>query len=150
LLDGALVNPVHIGPMQQDPTDLTVVVDLGGPAQVLSVPHVSTPTAPDNSYHKRIGKFINARQLGRVTAEPRHSMLDVALASMQVMQDTIAQLRLAAYSPDVTIAIPRNAGSLFEFWRAEELIAMGRESAAQAFARHVALATTLPGRLQVP
>ena len=148
LLDGALVNPVPIGPTLQDQTDLTVVVDLSGPTQILSVPHFSTPTAPDNSYRKRIGKFINGRQPARVAAEPRHGMLDVALASMQVMQDTISQLRLAAYSPDVAIAIPRNACSFYEFWRAEELIAIGKECAAQAFARHAALATTLPATLQ--
>jgi NTE family protein len=106
-------------------------------------------SAPDKSYRKRIGKFINGRQPARMAAEPRNGMLDVALASMQVMQDTISQLRLAAYSPDVTIAIPRNACGFFEFWRADELIAMGEECAAQAFARHAALATTLPGKLQV-
>lgn len=149
LLDGALVNPVPIGPALQDATDLTVVVDLNGPAQALAVPHVSTTTAPDKSYRKRIGKFINDRQPARMAAEPRHGMLDVALAAMQVMQDTISQLRLATYSPDLTIGIPRNACSFFEFWRVDELIAMGEECAAQAFARHAALATTLPGKLQV-
>jgi len=54
---------------------------------------------------------------------------------MQAMQDTISQLRLSAYVPDVTIEIPRNACSFFEFWRAEELIDLGRERAAQALAR---------------
>ena len=41
----------------------------------------------------------------------------------------------AAYAPDVTIEIPRNACGFYEFWRAEELIALGRERAAQAFAK---------------
>ena len=31
--------------------------------------------------------------------------------------------------------IPRNACGFFEFWRAEELIALGRDRAAQAFAQ---------------
>ena len=57
------------------------------------------------------------------------------MVSMQAMQDTISQLRLSAYSPDVLIEIPRNACGFFEFWRAEELIALGRERAAQAFER---------------
>jgi len=52
-------------------------------------------SAPDKSYRKRIGKFINGRQPARMAAESRNGMLDVALASMQVMQGTISQLRLA-------------------------------------------------------
>ena len=54
---------------------------------------------------------------------------------MQTMQDTITRLKLAAFSPDVTVDIPRNACTLFEFWRAVELIALGRERAAQRFAK---------------
>jgi NTE family protein len=54
---------------------------------------------------------------------------------MQAMQDTIARLRRAAYSPDVTVEIPRNACGYYEFWRAEELIELGRERAAQAFVK---------------
>jgi NTE family protein len=50
------------------------------------------------------------------------------------MQDTIARLKLAAFSPDVTVEIPRNACGFHEFWHAEELIALDRERAAQALA----------------
>jgi NTE family protein len=51
------------------------------------------------------------------------------------MQDTISQLRLAGNSADVMIDIPRNACGFFEFWRAEELIALGRECAKKAFVK---------------
>jgi NTE family protein len=54
---------------------------------------------------------------------------------MEAMQATIARLKLAAYSPDVTIEVPRNACAYHEFWRAKELIALGRERTARAFAR---------------
>jgi len=36
-------------------------------------------------------------------------------------------------APDVTVEIPRNACGFLEFWRAEELIALGRERTARAF-----------------
>jgi NTE family protein len=134
LLDGALVNPVPIGPTLQDTTDMTVVVDLSGPAGARAAPRINTRLANNNSYRGRIGKFIDGLQPTRLATEPRHGMLDVAFVSMQTMQDTISQLRLAEYSPDITIQIPRDACSFFEFWRAEELIAMGRECTAQAFA----------------
>jgi len=135
LLDGALVNPVPIGPTLEDSTDLTIVVDLSGPAVANVLSPVSASLINDNSYRKRIAKFIDGLKPTREPAQPRHGLLDVAFGSMQAMQDTISQLRLATYSPDVKIEIPRNACGFFEFWRAEELIELGRERTAQAFAR---------------
>jgi predicted acylesterase/phospholipase RssA len=61
-------------------------------------------------------------------------LFEVAFVSMQATQDTIARLRLSTCAPDVMIQVPRNACGFFEFWRAEELIALGRERAAQASA----------------
>jgi NTE family protein len=46
----------------------------------------------------------------------------------------IARLKLAAYSPDVAVEIPRNACGFHEFWRAAEMIAVDHERTAQAFA----------------
>jgi NTE family protein len=48
------------------------------------------------------------------------------------MQGAIARLKLAAYAPDKTIEIPRNACSFFEFHRAEEMANLGYERARKA------------------
>ena len=42
---------------------------------------------------------------------------------------------LLTYSPDVIVEIPRNACHYHEFWRARELIRLGRERAAAALRR---------------
>lgn len=134
LLDGALVNPVPIAPTLEDATDLTVVVNLSGAAEARVLPPANPSLISDNSYRKRIAQFIDGLQAARMPAQPRHGLLDVAFASMQAMQDTISQLRLSAYAPSVMVEVPRNACGFFEFWRAEELIELGRERAAEAFA----------------
>ncbi len=134
LLDGALVNPLPIAPTLDDATDLTVVVDLSGPAESRPLPPISGSLISDNGYRRRIARFLDGLGVTRVSAERRHGLLDVAFVSMQAMQDTISQLRLSGFAPDVTIEIPRNACGFFEFWRAEEMICLGRERAAQAFA----------------
>jgi NTE family protein len=54
--------------------------------------------------------------------------------SIETMQNTIARMKLAAYTPDVTIEISRHAARAFEFHRAAELIELGRRSAAVQFA----------------
>jgi NTE family protein len=135
LIDGAVVNPVPIAPTLDDNTDLTIAVDLSGPAELRPMPPVSASLLSDNSYRRRILKFVQAARPGRVPKAPSRGLLDVAFTSMQTMQDTIARLRLSAYSADVMVEVPRNACGFFEFWRAEELIALGRDRAARAFAR---------------
>jgi NTE family protein len=135
LLDGALVNPLPIGPTLNDATDLTVAVNLSGVAEPRLAPAATTPTLNSDSYRQRIRAFIDSLHVARSPAAPSRGLFDVAITSMQTMQDTITRLKLAAYSPDVTVEIPRNACAFFEFWRAEELIALGRERAAQGFAK---------------
>jgi len=134
LLDGSLVNPVPIAPTLNDTTELTVAVNLSGPSELRTSPPPSAPVPDRKVYRRRIRAFIEGLHPSRVPAAPTHGVFDIALASMDAMQNTIARLRLAAYSPDVMVDIPRNACGFHEFWRAEELIAIGRERTAQAFA----------------
>jgi len=135
LLDGALVNPLPIAPTLNDNNNLTIAVNLGGPAEARPTPPATSPIVDGNAYRQRIRAFIENLHLGRTTGVPARGLLDIALASMQTMQHTIARLKLAAYSPDVIVEVPRNACGFYEFWRAEELIKLGRERAAEAFAK---------------
>ena len=137
LVDGAVVNPVPIAPTLHDTTDLTIAVSLSGPAETRPLAPQSGSLIGDNGYRARILKFIETVRPMRKTGEPSRGMMSVAMVSMQAMQDTIARLRMSAYSPDVLIEIPRNACGFFEFWKAEELIALGRERASLAFAGRV-------------
>jgi NTE family protein len=137
LLDGSLVNPLPIAPTLRDQTDLTIAVDLSGPpeeAKDSPPPPRTRPAraAAGNRYRERIQAFIDELQerfLPEET-EPDWSYFDIIALSMETMQNTITRLKLAAYTPDVTITITRDAARLFEFYRAQELIELGRERAA--------------------
>jgi NTE family protein len=133
LLDGSLVNPLPIAPTLRDQTDLTIAVDLSGPPQApAQLPPPARPVQPvpvaGNSYRERIQAFIEDLQ-GRFRPEPSEpdwSYFDIIALSMETMQNTITRLKLAAYTPDITITIARDAARLFEFYRAQELIELGR------------------------
>ena len=73
----------------------------------------------------------------RVSSEshpPVPGTLDLLTQSMDLMQANLARLRLAAYEPDLLIELPRNIASAYEFYRARELIEMGRLQARAALA----------------
>ena len=137
LLDGGLINPVPIAPTLKDLTDITIAVDLNGSEQ----PHrpaamdAQTPKEPENHYRQRILKFIE--ELSHRTREKENNwgFFEVLQHSFETMQSTISRLKLAAYSPDVIIEIPKNACGPFEFYRAAEMIALGRHQAEKALGR---------------
>ncbi|MEO8247875.1 MAG: patatin-like phospholipase family protein [Burkholderiales bacterium] len=137
LLDGALVNPVPIAPTLGDDTDLTVAVNLAGPAEERPAPLIPVAHESGNGLRQNIRAFIEKLQPTRPPETPTPRMFDIAFASMQVMQDKIARLQFKEYSPGVTVEIPRNTCGFHEFWRAAELIELGYERAARAFGRPI-------------
>ena len=134
LLDGALVNPVPISATLRDTTDLTVAVNLSGTDELRSSRSVRTTTPKGGAYQERIRAFMASLRGARPPEVATRGMFDIALGSMEVMQKTIARLKLAQNAPDVMVEIPANACGFLEFWRARELIALGRERTAHAFA----------------
>ena len=136
LVDGGLLNPIPIAPTLKDKTDLTIAVNLSAPP--VSHPISEHPVAhqvsdESESYHDKILQFIDELQRKVLKEEPEDiGLFDVISNSLDAMQNTIARFKLAAYSPDIIINIPSNSSSFYEFYRAEELIALGRQKAEEA------------------
>jgi NTE family protein len=57
---------------------------------------------------------------------------EVIELSIQTMQRLITRYRLSAYPPDMLIEVPVDACGTFEFHRANEMIALGRQLAEEA------------------
>ncbi len=104
LVDGGLINPIPIAPALNHHTDLIVAVNL-------------------NASRARPREGVSRRNAGPA------SIFDVMSTSFEAMQATIARLKLAAYTPDVVVNVPRDACLFYEFERAAELIEVGRECA---------------------
>lgn len=142
LFDGALVNPLPVAATLDDATDLTIAVSLNGPPMRRATPAASSAPLNGSAHPRRIRGFVDRLALTRKPELRTRGLFDVAMTSMQTMHDTIARLKLAGCAPDLTVEIARDACGYHEFWRAQELIALGRERVAQALAN----ATARPGR----
>lgn len=138
LVDGGVANPIPIAPTLNDRTELTIAVNLSSKpgASAPTKPAVSLPAAPA-SYHARIRAFIEKLWANHPVAESPEELgfFEIALRAMDTMQETIARLKLAAYTPDVIIDIPRDACAFHEFHRAKELIAIGEARTEEAMTR---------------
>ncbi|KIH84600.1 patatin-like phospholipase family protein [Pseudomonas batumici] len=64
------------------------------------------------------------------------SLLDLINQSFEVMQTSLAQYKIAGYPPDILINVPKRVCRFFEFYKAPELIALGREIASDTLDRY--------------
>jgi NTE family protein len=59
------------------------------------------------------------------------SLLELVNQSFEVMQTSLAQYKIAGYPPDVVINVPKRVCRFFEFYKAPELIMLGRQIACE-------------------
>jgi NTE family protein len=141
LVDGALVNPVPIAPTLRDKSELTIAVNVSAKEEpsLGRSERGGERTGQSAERRDRIAEFLETLQQ-MVSGDARDGddeecgmrLFDVVARSMDTMQSTIARFQLAAYSPDAIVHVPANAAAFFEFWRARELIELGRERAERA------------------
>ncbi len=132
LVDGGVLNPVPIAPASGDETDMTIAVNLNGPAvsPIEPVDVSAAPQSPSSPFREKINRFIGRLHPSMPSGGSRDwGGYDIAIQGFEAMQSTIARQKLAAYPPDATIEIPRNACKMLEFDRAAEMIALGYRKA---------------------
>jgi len=122
LVDGGLLNPIPIAPALNQAADVIIAVNLN---------------AHSRSSRERAAKLARpvdpAKDAEAEGGDPKvPGIIDVVTASLDLMQNSIARMKLASYTPDIVIDVPRDASLFYEFYRAEELIALGRECAQRA------------------
>jgi len=137
LIDGGVLNPVPIAPTFNDNTDVTIAVNLGGAfeSRPVTTDWQAKPEDDSLQFHEKVGSYIR-HQLKRNVAkisEVDWGIYDIANQAFDAMQSTIARQKLAAYPPDHTIEIARNACGTLEFDRADEMIALGYSRARDCF-----------------
>lgn len=140
LVDGALVNPVPVSVCRALGARVVIAVNLHtdifgrGATVVHQLPAAPMDELPDNdetSDEPGSGWFnmrsVLARQFfGRGDGLPGIS--GVMMEAFNIIQDRIARSRLAGDPPDILIAPRLGTIGLFDFYRAEEAIAIGYET----------------------
>ncbi len=138
LLDGGILNPVPIAPTFNDNTDLKLAVNLNGHPVAKAPASVSAPDKPSpGGFKARLESYIDNLKNKSVSGlSVDLEMYEIANQTFDAMQGAIARQKLAAYPPDATVDIPRNACGTLEFDRSEEMIQLGYDTAAKAFAHY--------------
>ena len=135
LVDGAMLNPVPVTPLIRANADYVLAVSMDGPAETIAAAEpIESTSEGDAGYRHRISEFIG-RLIPHDENLPREpGALDTLSQAMDLMQANLSRLRLAAYEPDLLIELPRTIATVYEFYRARELIERGRAQARKALA----------------
>jgi len=148
LVDGALVNPVPVSAARAFGAEIVIAANLSsdvfahsttiyshGPSADVSV-SVAPEPAPEAEPPKRgLGKFFSIERTMKrefFGSAGRPGISTVMVDAFNIMQDRITRARLAGDPPDLLIS-PRVARiGLFDFHRADDLIAHGTRAAERA------------------
>lgn len=138
LLDGGLLNPLPIAVAQRQPDELLVAVNVNS-----SIPPLVLPEPTEQEIlARKIGKsrwdsfvssILRIDTRSNDTSE-RIGMFGLLNRSFDLLQDRLTQVMLETYKPDILVNVSRNSCGSFEFYRASELIEVGRLSFERAFA----------------
>lgn len=135
LVDGGLVNPIPIAPTLNDVTDMTIAVNLNSVAESYVRPDSASEDEreeTDDGYRNKIKRFLSDMIGSDGSGEPSPDAAELLTKSIDIMQGSIARLKLAAYTPDKVIDIPRDACTFFEFYRASEMADLGYKKTCEA------------------
>ncbi|MBK1672949.1 serine protease [Ectothiorhodospira shaposhnikovii] len=134
LVDGGLLNPVPVAPTLRTLTDLTIVVDVNGPAPE---DDATEPGGEGRDPEDEAQSGLLQRMRGYVESfggdsgakEDGLALTEVLMRSLETMQAAITRQHLAVFRPDVVISVPKNVCMIHEFHRARPVIDLGRRLA---------------------
>jgi NTE family protein len=138
LVDGALLNPVPVTPLIRDPADYVIAVSIDGPASSTVPEQMSADTGTSRrGFGRLLGRLLpgNHNEIKDAELKPQEpGALALLGQSMDLMQANLSRLRLAAHQPDLLVQMARNVSGIYEFYRARELVELGREHMRTALA----------------
>ena len=141
LIDGGVVNPVPVNRVRRTPGDILVAVDLNGPYEEKDN---GVPEHKKSRVRQRLEQMVDTvmdkvrkeevdRELKAGKDEEKEEddsdmgIVSILNQSSSMMIQTNADLTLQLYPPDVLVRIAKNAYGTMEFYKYDEIVALGRQ-----------------------
>jgi len=133
LVDGGVLNPIPIEHVKRNTNDILVVVNLYG--EKIETPKLSEEKNQGygsiNGLVNNLGKLISS---GNKKSLGYFSLLNI---TTHAMVHKLTKESVEKHQPEITINIPRDAASTFDFHKAEELIELGKINANKEISKYL-------------
>jgi len=128
LVDGGVLNNLPVNHAERSEGDMLVAVDVTAKAPVIDpFPTKKESEEEQSIYRKKMKEF--QEQLQKILPSGKKESLsyfEVINSTIGLMISKIAQNTLKEYPPDMIIKISKETCSIFDFYRAKELIEIGK------------------------
>ena len=131
LVDGGVINNIPISHAKRIPGDILIVVNVNADIPA-NKPNVSKKESESNQslYQKKIKDFYSFLRKNRPSSDQEKlGYFNLINKTLNLMTYRITQLSLENYSPDILINISRDSCSTYDFYKAVEMVEIGRYAA---------------------
>jgi NTE family protein len=137
LLDGGILNPLPVAPTVSQQSDLVVAVNVNALQS-----HHYPQALPESEQHKQdefhngLARFLHSVGWGgqrKGQTPPMMGRFELMSRTLDTVQESLSNYKVAGYRPDVMIDIPADACNFYDFHKAYDLIELGRSVASQVF-----------------
>ena len=128
LIDGGVLNNLPVDVVDRQSGDLLVAVNVGASTPVRQLEGSNDEdTFFSRIYSERIAKFTEWMKDIMPATEPNEmTLFDIVNRSMDIMSDAMVELRIKEVSVDILLELSRDTCGIFDFYRAEELVELGK------------------------
>lgn len=131
LVDGGLINNIPINHAQRNDNDLLIAVNVNAD---IPLPEKKEDKEEESFYQKTIEKFNkNLSELFSDDKKDDLNYFDIMNISFEIMRNEMVTYTLENNPPDILIEIPRSRCDIYDFYKADELIEMGRKAAIRSY-----------------
>jgi len=131
LVDGGVMNNIPVNHVERVEGDLLVVVNVNAAITL------NLPSGTDKETRERKGRYQEKikelqayiQKMNPLHSEEKLSYLNLVSRTINLMIYNTAQLHLKQYNPDIMIEVSRESCGTYDFYKAEELVEIGREAA---------------------
>lgn len=131
LIDGGVLNPIPIAPVMSDISDYIFAVDLSGKNQnkyKIEIPKIEKEKQNriTEYFSQFTEKFGNLLEKIPSKIQEELSLMEVLISTLDIMQESISKYKIAGYTPDLIISIPKDSCKTLEFHKAYQMIEIGK------------------------
>ena len=125
LVDGGILTPLPTVPLLANHSDYTIAVNIHADEQ----PHLmlKNKKAEELSIQDKITTYL--KETFFQSNEREFNSFKIVSKTIEMMQNLLIRYELAAHEPDLIIEIPKNICDFYDFHKAKELIAYGKNKA---------------------
>lgn len=137
LVDGGVLNPLPLNLVKRSDDDILVAVDVNA-----NIPYHPPINKKEQQNHEKhfsklrlalnekwsglIDQYADKLKNGNLPKPKNVNLFDIISESVHVSQNKLTTLALATGQPDVVIKLSYHMGTIFDFYRSQELIEAGR------------------------